>query len=168
MQIDEKELERRLNSSKNLANTLSNPIVEKVKVIPIEKDKHSSPLSENEQILAGTLAFQMPVKDVARELNITPSQVSYAKNTTNPKVKGPIQATIGRVQELALDKMMQALGLMSEEKFTNASLKDLSIVAANMAKIVEKTTQSDAVASVQLIIYAPEMKRESSYKVIDV
>lgn len=169
MQITQEELERRLKSPKNLSKTLSVPIMEETsRVIPIEKGKRSEPLTIPQQITVGTLAHQMSGVEVAKEFGITPAQVYGAKHSNNPSVKGPIQATISRVQELALDKMMQALGLMTEEKFTNASLKDLSIVSANMAKIIEKTTMREDDSKVQILIYAPEMRKESSYKMIDV
>lgn len=191
MQIDEKELERRLGSKKNLANTLlpprsnitdipaqsipsvtDNPIPvihDDTKVISIQKADRAPKLDTNTRIMAGVLGHQMPAREIAAEMNITVGQVNGAKNTKDPSIAIPRQKALDKIQELALDKMMYALGLMTPDKFQNASLKELSIVTANMARLVESTSPNgDSDTRVQLVIYAPEVKNEKSYKIMDV
>jgi hypothetical protein len=172
MRIDAQEMERRLNSNKNLANKFSvskSPVEpEKIKVISIEPEKRTPPADTNTRILAGTLSRQQPAKEVAAALNLTIDQVYKAKNSKNPAVANGRDAAISRVQELALEKTIQALGLMTDEKFFNANLKDLSIVAANMARVVEKTAAKESSTSIQLVVYTPEQRSERSYRTIDV
>jgi|SRR5271157_2016787 len=177
MKIDQQEMERRLNSNKNLANKFPPSAAgkvpvefpkENIKVVPIEPEKRVSPANTNTRILAGTLAKQQPAREVATALNLTIDQVYKAKTTRNPAVANGRDAAINRVQELALEKTIQALGLMTDEKFFNANLKDLSIVAANMSRIIEKTSDRENSTSIQLVVYTPEQRTEKSYKVLDV
>jgi transcriptional regulator with XRE-family HTH domain len=173
MQITQAELERRLGSSKNLARTLpgeENPnskFPESTVVYP-EKGSPSPRLSTGLRIVAGSLSAQgEKTSEVASEFGITPSQVIAAKNSKDPKVSSGITRSIEKVQELAIDKMMLALGLMSADKMEGTPLKDLSIIAANMGRIIEKTRIHEEDERVQLIIYAPEPRTPRSYKYCD-
>jgi len=134
------------------------------------KRKYTPGISQNRRILAGILASSgEPSTKVARELGITRNQAFHAARTTQAKIAGPRDSSLGRVQELALEKTMLALDLMTPEKFSNADLKELSQVAANMSRVIEKTSpKENADNTTKLIIYAPEQKKESQYKVIDI
>ena len=175
MEIDQKELLRRLDSSKNLANVLSRPCApecpkDSTKVIPPEKKARMIQPDTNTRILAGSLSLQgVPSQEISKELSITIDQVISAKRTNNPEIAGPRDASLRRVQELALEKTMEALGLMTPDKFINANLKDLSIVAAQMSKIILNTTPKvEGDTQIQFVVYAPEQRSERGYKVIDV
>lgn len=176
MQINQEELRRRLLSTKNLAVSLpdsggdSNVNESQGPAIPVQApEKPRKPCIET-KIVAGSLASQgESPSQIAREFGLSTSQVNSAKNSYNPKIRGPIQSSLERVQELAIEKLMLALGLMTSDKFETANLKDLSIITANLSRVIEKTTEhNDAAASFQLIIYAPEQRTERSYRVIDV
>lgn len=159
MQISEEELKRRLNSSKNILNTPASP----VKVREIPKREQAPPVSKSTRVMAGVLhGTGESAKSVAHGLGMSVSQVRDARALPEARVG------IERVRDLALDKLMLTLGLMTEDKFLNSNLKDLSIVAANMSRIIEKTSPREGGATLQLIVYTPELKRESQYKVIDV
>lgn len=179
MEISQEELQRRLNSRKNLTNSLkgtgdrtstlpqspsgsksSNPVV-----VPLHKDRAEQKPREA-RALAGILAAQgEPVSEVARLMQMTPNQVRTA--TKSPKLP-EVTSTVEKVREIALDKVMTALNLMTEDKFENASLKDLSMVASNVSKIIEKTSPKESGPTVQLLVYAPQQREENFYKVLDV
>ena len=176
MRINQAELERRLQSPNNLTRSLpgstvyvpdnDNVTFEKKEPRPRQQEP---PLPTEMKILAGSMVRQgLPAKDVADSLSITVGQVNSAKNSKDPRVQAAIDYSLERVQELAIDKLMQAMGLMTIEKFETASLKDLSIVSANMSRIIEKTRVQEDGTRIQLVIYAPEMRKQSGYKMLDV
>jgi DNA-binding CsgD family transcriptional regulator len=173
MQIDAQELERRLNSPKNLVNTVlvPSPAAAGIKVIPQEPRKNTPQVTDREtRILAGALAAQgESCSLVARELGLTEQQVHSAKYSQKPEIKEPIRNITERVRDLAIEKLMLAMGLMTEEKFDGVPLKDLSLIAANMSRVVEKMSARDAVTNnFQLHIYAPQQRTESHYKTVDI
>ncbi len=187
MVITPEEMNRRLNSGKNLQNKLNNktsmpafefPIPDatasvepQVKVIEIPTKTNAPQIKDDVlRSVIGSLASQgESVKQIAKDFNVTPNQVISAKNSPKPEIKDAIRDSMSRVKELALDKLMLSLNLMTPDKFDAADLKTLSIVSSNMSRVIDKLTPRDANSSnTQLIVYAPQMKDESKYKVIDV
>lgn len=165
MVISKEELQRRLNSQKNFQAVLDQRVPQKpvVKVQPKPKQVQAVPAPRDARIVAGALAATgVPQKTIAREFGLTTNQVQKAQKL--PEVR----STVERVKEIALDKLMASLNLMTEDKFENSSLKDLSAVAANLSRVVERTTPQENNTTLQLIVYAPEQKTERSYKVLDV
>ena len=167
MIINKTELERRLASSKNVVNKLDHTIV-------ADKPKNGNgkvrgpavPVSV--KITAGALARQTNVKDVSAELGISPGVVRDSMNSTNPVVRQGVDTALDRVRELAIDKLMESLRLITPEKMDKTSAKELSTIAANMSRVVEKTSPREQNANVQLIVYAPQQREEKQYRVIDV
>jgi len=162
MFIDEKELLRRINSTKNLVNTVKEKPAETVVVKkPLREQSQQAP--EGLKIIAASLIAQgEKPADVQQAFNLSAAQVNAEKS--NPAVA----RTLDRVRELALDKMLLSLGLMTQDKFDNASLRDLSHVAADLSRVIERTTKEDGSSKVQFILHVPETKSIAGYKVIDV
>ena len=76
---------------------------------------------------------------------------------------------VEQARERALDKLMLSLGLITEEKVANASVRDLSYLAANMARIVEKTIpDSSRGGNINLVIYTPEIRKEASFDTVEI
>jgi hypothetical protein len=74
-----------------------------------------------------------------------------------------------RARERALDKLMLSLGLITEDKLADCSANQLSAVAARMAQVVEKTIpDANRNAAINLIVYSPEIRKESSFNVVEV
>ena len=161
MFIDKKEADRRLNSPKNLLNRLQGAAAPCVKHEPMKK--YTPPADKSVKILAGVLVGQgeRPA-DVQKMLNLTPSQVR--SGTELPETKH----TIERVRDLALDKMLIAMGLMTQDKFESASLKDLAAVTGSLSRVIEKTTPREYGPNVQFIVHAPAQKSLGQYLTIDV
>lgn len=167
MIISQEELTRRLQSSKNLKNTTlpneSRPF-STAKVEEIRPPDKPPEQPREAKILSGILARvgDGSVQEIAKEFGVSVKQIN--KNQKLPEVS----ATVERVRELALDKLMCALNFMSPEMFRNSDLKDLSTVAANMSRIIEKTNPREANSGIQLLVYAPVMRDEKHYKVVDI
>jgi hypothetical protein len=163
MEISQAELERRLNSSKNLANVIQKPPAQKSVVTPKETPKH---IDSTTRTVAAILANSGD-KQTAKDLGLSSTQIKSAQNSS--KIQNKVSAGTERVRELALDKLMSALGLMTEEKFENANLRELSGVARDMSRVVESTTEKVVQDSrLQIIIQAPPQKTEDYYKTLDV
>jgi methylphosphotriester-DNA--protein-cysteine methyltransferase len=160
MFITEQEMQRRLSSEKNLVNLFAS-----AKNLVEHKNMHvyTPPASKVEKIIAASLVAQgESVKDVVAATGLSPKQIASEKHA--PEVK----KTVDRVKELALEKTLIALGLMTQEKFENANLKDLAVAASSTAKVYERISERENASSVQFIIHAPQVKNLSQYKVIDV
>src|ERR1017187_1201120 len=112
MQINQAELDRRLGSSKNLVNTLPDkgpalPSRESVEQVPpfgsdygnfddlrspfleeqVDPSTPRTKLGDGIRIVAGSLAYQMPAKEVAEGLGITVAQVQSAKHSKNENIR---------------------------------------------------------------------------------
>jgi hypothetical protein len=64
---------------------------------------------------------------------------------------------------------MSSLGIISDETLSSCSAKDASMVARNLAGVVEKLSPRDqATTQATLVIYAPQQRDERHYQTIDV
>ena len=167
MNIDKAELDRRIASTKNVVNRLNGKPTTVHK--PIEKPNVRGPNVPTEvKVVAGALAVQTSVREASEALDVSMGVVREAKNSSNPEVKQGVSDALERVRDLALDKLMNSLDLMTNEKLNEGSAKDLAVVAANMSRVVEKTSPRAEAANVQLVVYAPQQRQEKQYKVVDV
>jgi hypothetical protein len=64
---------------------------------------------------------------------------------------------------------MTTLGLITDDKLSGCSAKDLSVIASNMGRVVEKTLpKAEAPDRLTLIVYSPQVRSENSYASVDV
>jgi hypothetical protein len=74
-----------------------------------------------------------------------------------------------RARDTALEKLMLSLGLIDEERMSKLGPRDLSLIASNMAKVVERTIPDKVrEGNINLTIYAPELRKESSFDVVEI
>ena len=167
MFITHEEMQRRLESAKNLKNIIPEKSVRvpnngSVRHEPMHKITPAAP-KEVKILAASLVGLGEKTKTVCKELGLSPKQVYSAKNAEQ------VVNTLDRVRELALTKTLIALGLMTDDKFENASLKDLSAVASNLSRVYEKTgTRENISNTVQFIVHSPQMKSLGQYQVLDV
>lgn len=128
-------------------------------------------------------------KEIAEDLGISAPEVGYLKQkaldasrlessksleaSTVPETgsDGLSQQTrtgLTSARDLALKRLLSTLGFMDEERLAKASLKDLTNVASAMSKVIDKSMPQDKGSGVTLVVYAPEIKTESAYRVIEV
>jgi len=197
MNITQNEMLRRLNSPHNLSNRLNKPaapsptnpasspsLKQPVIIVPIpahvdvpqvdephtvdvrhagmhKGTKHAPQmLKDHAAILAGQ---GVKTRDIQAATGLSPAQIHAAKNQPN------VQDTLDRVRNLALDKLMIAMGLMTQDKFENAKLEELAKTASSLARVAEKMLPKETNNNtVQFIMHAPQAKQLSQYDVIDV
>jgi hypothetical protein len=117
----------------------------------------------------GALAVQSSVPEVAATFNLSPNTVREATHAHNPEVRSRVDNAVERVRELALNKLMESLGLLSEEKVKKSTARDISVVAANMSRVVENVTPKQVGGNVQLVLYAPSRRaNESDFAVVEI
>jgi len=163
MILDREELERRLSSPKNLVNFLDRSCA------PSHSPGAKARASVVVRAVAGALAIQSSVPDVAENLGLTENVVRGAVHSKNPEIRDRITGATERVRELALDRLLESLGLLTVEKVSSAGAKDISAIAANMSKVVDHVTPKQIGGNVQLILYAPKgQQREEDYEIVEV
>jgi len=165
MVIDNEELQRRLRSPKNIANLID-------KSYHCTKPNGSTPRQRAPVLVratAGALAKQTSVKEVSETFNLSPNVVREATHSTNPEVRERVDTALDRVRELALDKLMESLGLLTEDKVKKSTARDISVIAANMSRVVENVTPKQVGGNVQLILYAPQRQAsENDFTVVEI
>lgn len=111
-----------------------------------------------------------PQANLVSEYNLAPSTVhSIEKGKTKGINEDKVKEVIDTVKDRALDRLMSSLGLLTNDKLSGCTAKDLSIIASNMGRVVEKMNpKSDQPDNINLIIYAPELKQERAFKVIEI
>jgi len=111
-------------------------------------------------------------QQIQKEFGLTKNQIIGAKNSKKRSIQEKLQRGRDKVSELAIDKLMDTLGLLDPGTLLDAKPKDLANVAASLSKVVSSMRNieqdKDNDAKVNVVIYAPERKDINSYSVIDV
>ena len=124
------------------------------------------------QEVIGVLGRTEDQRGVAKVFGISQphvQQLSTGKNngTIDLLKKDRVDAQLSRIRDRAVDKLMNAMGLMTDGKMQEETAKDLSGIAANMSKVVQVTLPKEVNDTnlQQVIIYAPETQAEDFYQI---
>jgi len=196
MRISSEEAKRRLTSSSNLANRLMSPSVSSVGASDSASGQSEGVLSANVEhkkkgLLVRTGSHVIPefIRDQMIELKAagaTGSQMGRAFGvsqeaasaaargasggrppTAERKLK--VEAAQSQIRDTALLKLMKSLDLITDDKLEDLGAKELSNVASNLSRVVTSVSEAESNKSpVNIVVYAPEMKKETQYKIIDV
>jgi hypothetical protein len=181
MILTQEEIAKRLNSPDNLANVMreesDNP---KVKVVKWQGCVNGRPegkpnLTEDEIIAAGVLARTMGNATAASVLGISPqtaSNISHDNNgyRTSDKIDKAMDNITKMAEEVAAEKLLVALGMITEDKLSVCSAKDLSTVAMNMSRTIAnvKPGEKNSGVKVSIIMHQPKPSREEHFEMIEV
>lgn len=182
MFITDEEVNERLSHDRNALNRFSNV---KKRLIVVPKDKREGNSGRNlgdtnlnpmMREIVGTAAHFDKLKNVAKAFDVSMSTVANSKvGNVGPirkdeDLRDKISKNLEVARDKALDKLMDALGLMNPEKMENANLSVLSKVAADMARVVEKTNPLKDTTidnSTKILVYRPRQNSEDDYEIID-
>lgn len=187
MILNDDQANARLRSPKNLANVIAelrnkkkieNDILAPVTTIHEGRDLPRLPDEVKDEIASKALAGLETQSELAAQYGITQAAVSYLKRTREPYTPNPQRApaqssetqeqSLDRsAKELAIQKMLLAMGLINEDKLARAKATDLAQVAASMSKVVSNVTPKAAVPLVNLVVYAPEIRDESKFRIVE-
>ena len=167
MLLTEEQLEERLNSENNLANRFSGG---QVVTLPRRGKKEGErDLTVEERTEIATRArLGEGQKFLAKEFRVDQATISRIENGKSRINESEVESRIEKVRDLALERLMTSLGFMTNDKLEKCSAKDLSTIAANMSRAVEKTGPREGNNNTQVIIYAPEIRKETSFKVVEI
>ena len=177
MFINREELNRRLNSSKNLATVLPQAAPKPAPSIPKESNPDPTAITPDDVSLADTLPPSVrslavslvmqgaKINDVARQFHVPVDLISKDMKVPSDQVVDSMK----RVRELALDRLLIALGLMTPDKFEGAAFKELTASVGHLSRVLDKTaptiTQDNRV---QYMVYAPAARPLAEYDVKEV
>jgi predicted transcriptional regulator len=173
MLLTEEQANERLNSEKNLANRFSRSdegrIEERVINRPGKEQGlgNLSPEAKNEIAIRSRLGESQVA--LANEFGVTQPTVSYIERGKTKTDEEKVESAINQVRDKALERLMHSLGLITDDKLSGCSAKDLSTIASNMSRVVEKTIpRAEVDNKINLVIYAPELRQEKSFKTIEI
>lgn len=165
MFISQEEAQRRLRSERNTAARSNHVVVE------THRNGRGQTIPTELKVLVGTLAHVDTQKNVAEAFDVPQSDVSLIKNgkVGGAAVAEKIEQNLEVVRDKAIEKLMICLGLLTPEKLAEEKARSVSAIAADMSRVVEKTLpRQNAGPQVQLVVYAPQQRDESKYRVIEV
>lgn len=131
------------------------------------------------QVIAEESINGVPAKEINQVLGVSLSSISAYKNGAtstasynipDPKLKKNNNLVRERILSKSRKKLLLALDSITGEKIEKASLKELTSLSAGMASVIDKVEpKDDAKVSIdKLMIYAPRVRDEQSYDVIEV
>lgn len=177
MILTEKQAQERLQSGNNLLNKFRQEKGSEVTIIPINRTTPGrtdyKPLSEETKVeVAARARTGERQKDLAEEFDVSRQTVMYLEHGGEFGVKvdnAKVEDRMDEIQDKALCKLLSAMGFLDDDKLSKMNGKDLSAVAANMAKVAGNVRRSEGDANaVHLHLYAPELRKEHNYKTIEV
>ncbi len=90
----------------------------------------------------------------------------------DPELKARIEESLLKVRQLALDKMSDALSGITEDKLENKDAKELSVISANLGRVVTATNppKDDRGTNINAgaVFICPSQATESEYPTVEV
>lgn len=166
----EEQVNERLSSKRNLVNRFGIP---NVSIIPLERpgNKEKPKLEQDQK---DEIAFRSrsgeKQKDLAKEFGVSQSAIGEIEQGRTKVNEAKVEARLNEVRDVAMTKLLESLGYISSEKLDKCKATDLSSIAANMSKVVSNvTTKSNETGPiVNVNVFAPELRNEKTFKVIEV
>jgi hypothetical protein len=162
----------------------SHPQIEEVKGVPPNKeDLAKVELIERGRPLGKTEVPQSVREFIATESlsDISPSSISAYKvgatstssyHKPDPPLDNHVKKLKIAIATKARGKLLEAIDSLTSDKISNAKAKDISSIAKDMAAVVRHLDDKEGDESnkpqVQFVFFAPKVKDESSFPIIEV
>jgi hypothetical protein len=183
MLLDEKQARARLDNPNNLANrfghaqptTMHTPsdstgeVESAVHHVPDRRPGNSRgarlSLEERTEIALDCLQPGRSQREIAVSHGVSVPEVSLIN-----RGKVPIDAErIREGKDRALDRLMVAMGFLTDDKLSACKATDIASIAANMSRVVEKLMpKDDKPDQINFIIYSPELRQERSFDSVEI
>lgn len=174
MLLSESEALERLSSPRNLANIFGQKKASDVIEIPIHRPGRKAGVPNLSPVERNEIAFRSKMGEtqtaLAQEFGTSQPHVSQIANGKDSSLdQDAISRRLSEVGDAALDKLVESLGLIDREKLKKETASGLSKIASNLSAVIERTQPKENVAQqTTVIVYTPELRKEASFKVIDV
>lgn len=167
----------RLNSEENLVNRFSlTPTKDNVTVMPLGRGGKESgfknfPQYTRNLIAVMTRSGQMNQVEAAAAFGTSQQNVSKIENGLTKSVdEKAVESLLAPIRDVALERLQASLGLITDDKLANCKAIDLSNIASNLSRVVDKTLPRtrEGGTNVQVVVFSPETRREENYRSIEV
>jgi transcriptional regulator with XRE-family HTH domain len=168
MIISEEEARRRQESPDNLANRF-NIHHERIEHAGRKPGQKNLPIETKDEIaLRSRIGEKQAI--LANEFNVSQNEISEIERGNIKSInEAKVERQLGEVRDLALEKVMLSLGLITADKLSGCSAPELAHISNNLGNVVSRTIpNANQQTSVNLIVYSPEPRKESSFKVIEI
>lgn len=144
-----------------------------VEIIPLHQPGNKEGKSKLSQDERNEIALRARLGEgqsiLAKEFQVSQSAIGEIEQGRTKVDEVSVQAKLDQVSDVAMDKLLASLGYITPEKLDKSKATDLSMIAANMSKVVNNVRGKEAQGPQVIVqIYSPELKKESNYKMIDV
>lgn len=176
MFLTDEEAKSRISSLDNLVNKLELRKVHnggRPKGRKNDTQESRLAVAEDAIVLGPTKAAEIHNTTISRASLLSDGVVTHGLSS-DEELAPAVQNKKEQVHEKALDIVMSSLGLLENQIGKVFKAKDLASIAANMARIAEKTggrlsnNPEDNKPKVQVVVYAPRMRGEEEFEVIDI
>jgi hypothetical protein len=121
------------------------------------------------QTLAVEHAAVSTERSAGSAFGVSHQTVNYYKHDAKKIDRERVKESIDLVHTNAVDAMLTSIGLIKDKLPTVKKAIDLSKIAADMSRVIEKTTPKDvAGANIKVIVFAPPLKSEGEYEEIEI
>jgi predicted transcriptional regulator len=171
MVVDDEDFELEIARSVNAAQVVQMP----------SKGRNgaaATPDSLRQLIAADAIEGNGSAQEIARAYGVSESSVSAYKNgatsTTNynngnGELKDFVDGKREKIKGRAQNKLLLALKHITDEKLKEAKVSDLSTIAANMSRVIDKTTpKTESVVNNNIVFYSPKQISKENYETVDV
>jgi len=168
--VDDEEFELELNKSMRVAEVVTMPA----------KGRNGAKATPDSlrKLIAHDAINGAAASDVAEAYGVSESSVSAYKNgasstTTyhepSKSLGDYVDMTRDRIKSKAQNKLLLALKHMTEDKIKEVKPIELSTIAANMSRVVEKMTPRNEGTTVQnnIVFYSPKQISKENYETIE-
>jgi hypothetical protein len=189
MLFDEKTADRLLNSPDNLLKKVSGlvrltPEQRCTELLPDGRrvKYQNNEFTTAERSLGAALSHLDTGDNIAKLLGASRQQVVNWKsgrlqhNNQNPNGNSDLRpelvnatrVKLGAIRDVAMDKLLKTLGVINDDDLKALHPKDASIVAGNLARVVEKTLpKEEAPIGAQVVMYMPTQMNIEEYTVVE-
>lgn len=177
MRLTGKQAEQRLSSPNNLANRLAE--FRKSNKLQLDVDSNTLAVSAGrklprlperikQEIADKALTGEYTQKELAEEYGVSQPAIGAIKRSAEAKNLAIIDNVDEQVKNMAVEKMMLAMGLIDEDSLTQLRATELASISSQMAKVYAAANPKQNQVAVNLVIYSPEIKEEKSYPVVEI
>jgi len=123
-------------------------------------------IPDNLRSIIGFQAHFDTAKNVAENFGIAPITAHHAKESHGHRAsRENIDSKLGQVKDLALDKMLKSMNVITDDKIARLTVKGALAVSKGMAEIVDRTSEKmPTPVGNQVLIYAPQIREDSDYR----
>ena len=163
----EQQIRERVESEGNLANRFASRVA-----TPILTTRPNNAKKRLPEFIKNTVAVMAQMETgtqecIGAEFDVTQQAVSLIHTGETHSNKNEVDKRLGIIKDIAMNKLIGVLGLLDEDKLSEARPRELSKIANDLSGVIQKATPQDRSTStgvgVSISIYTPQLKSEEEY-----